>query len=155
MWTAVLFPCCLFAQYWVIQSQQKLWPQLKYYARSWHLNVPPRLLEGLPHTKEGDSRRKTCSLFSPLHTQALRLTTNCADLLFCLSIDFVHLFFLTSPGACISTTNPLKALTLTCLDCRLINKPQMYKLNLKNLLPFLSIPGLQWLLCPFSAPFSL
>lgn len=89
------------------------------------------------------------------HTQALRLTTNCADLLFCLSIDFVHLFFLTSPGACISTTNPLKALTLTCLDCRLINKPQMYKLNLKNLLPFLSIPGLQWLLCPFSAPFSL
>lgn len=60
-----------------------VWPQLKYYARSWHLNLPPRLLEGLPHTEEGDSRRKTRSLFSPLHTQALRLTTNCVSWLLC------------------------------------------------------------------------
>lgn len=94
-------------------------------------------------------------IHKPLDSLQTVFRNCCADLLFCLSIDFVHLFFLTSPGACISTTNPLRALTLTCLDCRLINKPQMYKLNLKNLLPFLSIPGLQWLLCPFSAPFSL
>lgn len=94
-------------------------------------------------------------IHKPLDSLQTVFRNCCADLLFCLSIDFVHLFFLTSPGACISTTNPLRALTLTCLDCRLINKPQMYKLNLKNLLSFLSIPGLQWLLCPFSAPFSL